>query len=214
MRPSNTLRQEIRPPCFSASCAPLSRYLSSALIKSAASAATVASAKPNIVVGGERAGGIDSSETLAPPGPTTTPAGADASDGSSPPAHKDETGEVGRRDKEGEGGEKKEEEGSGVALVVPPAAGVRRLLLTGNRLGDAGARALASALKKDRSLEVLDLSRCCFCCCCRCLRRHREGCACPFWKLHRTAPTFSVTNFLEVDPVLGYIHYCNRVSKG
>ena len=68
---------------------------------------------------------------------------------------------MGGREKEGEAGG----EGGGGALVAPPAAGVRRLLLTGNRLGDAGARALASALKKDRSLEVLDLSRCCFCFC-------------------------------------------------
>ncbi|CAN0451959.1 unnamed protein product, partial [Ectocarpus fasciculatus] len=41
------------------------------------------------------------------------------------------------------------------------ASGIRRLLLTGNdRLGDAGAKALASALKKDGSLQVLDLTRC------------------------------------------------------
>lgn len=51
--------------------------------------------------------------------------------------------------------------GNGVVpRVPPPASGVRRLLLAGNqRLGAAGARALASALKKDRSLQVLDLTR-------------------------------------------------------
>ncbi|CAN0203052.1 unnamed protein product, partial [Scytosiphon promiscuus] len=49
-----------------------------------------------------------------------------------------------------------------VSVSPPPiASGIRRLLLAGNhRLGDAGARALASALKKDRTLEVLDLTRC------------------------------------------------------
>lgn len=40
-----------------------------------------------------------------------------------------------------------------------PACGIRRLLLAGNRLGDGGAKALASALEKDRSVEVLDLTR-------------------------------------------------------
>lgn len=56
-------------------------------------------------------------------------------------------------DKAGEWGEGEQRK------TLPPAAGIRRLLLTGNSLGDAGAKALASALRKDRSLEVLDLTR-------------------------------------------------------
>ncbi|CAM9440554.1 unnamed protein product, partial [Choristocarpus tenellus] len=38
--------------------------------------------------------------------------------------------------------------------------GIRRLLLTGNHVGDAGARALASALRKNCQLEILDLTMC------------------------------------------------------
>ena len=128
----------------------LSRYLSSALIKSAASAT---SAKPDGRKGGGEGGGIDSSVTPAPPGPTT-PRALDAADDNASPAHIEVAGVVEGKEKEG---------GGDSALISPLAAGIRRLLLTGNRLGDAGARALASALKKDRSLEVLDLSR--YCCC-------------------------------------------------
>lgn len=50
--------------------------------------------------------------------------------------------------------------GEEVESAKPPATGIRRLLLTGNHLGEQGARALASAVRKDRSLEVLDLTRC------------------------------------------------------
>lgn len=60
---------------------------------------------------------------------------------------------MGEGSETGDGGEAKD------ARERPPAAGIRTLLLTGNNLGSAGARALASALAKDRSLEVLDLTR-------------------------------------------------------
>ncbi|CAM9682083.1 unnamed protein product [Ectocarpus sp. 4 AP-2014] len=68
----------------------------------------------------------------------------------------------------GRGGGREEEEaeeekkgGAEFGLPPPVPSGIRRLLLTGNdRLGDAGAKALASALKKDGSLQVLDLTRC------------------------------------------------------
>ena len=95
-----------------------------------------------------------------PPDPTTTSTSSGAAD-NAPPTPKEGSGG-------NEGQEKEEEEEGADALLAPPSAGVRRLLLTGNRLGDAGARALASSLKKDRSLEVLDLSRCC------CRRRRRD----------------------------------------
>lgn len=63
-----------------------------------------------------------------------------------------------REEEEEEDIEETDEGGS----LPTPSAGIRRLLLTGNRLGDAGARALASALKRDESVEVLDLTRCGF----------------------------------------------------
>lgn len=52
-----------------------------------------------------------------------------------------------------------EERGGEEPKILPPAAGIRKLLLTGNSLGEAGVRALALALRKDRCLEVLDLTR-------------------------------------------------------
>ncbi|CAM9750210.1 unnamed protein product, partial [Pylaiella littoralis] len=105
------------------------RYLSSALLKSAAAARTS-------VGGGGAGGGVG---------------GAFAKDQAEIEV---ESGEA-----EGTGGIVVPV--SDAVLSRPVASGIRRLLLTGNdRLGDAGARALASALKKDRSLELLDLTRC------------------------------------------------------
>ncbi|CAM9456603.1 unnamed protein product [Ectocarpus sp. 12 AP-2014] len=101
------------------------RYLSSALLKSAAAAKIAAN---------------DDANNPASEAPTTAGSG------------------TGREEEEAEG-EKKV--GAEVDLPPPVASGIRRLLLTGNdRLGDAGAKALASALKKDSSLQVLDLTRC------------------------------------------------------
>ncbi|CAN0148778.1 unnamed protein product, partial [Ectocarpus fasciculatus] len=63
--------------------------------------------------------------------------------------------------REEEEAEREKKGGAEFGLPPPVASGIRRLLLTGNdRLGDAGAKALASALKKDGSLQVLDLTRC------------------------------------------------------
>lgn len=113
------------PPDFSSRL----RYLSSALLKSAAAARTS-------VGGGGGGGGVG---------------GAFAKDQAEIEV---ESGEA-----EGTGGIVVPV--SDAVLCRPVASGIRRLLLTGNdRLGDAGARALASALKKDRSLELLDLTRC------------------------------------------------------
>lgn len=101
------------------------RYLSSALAKSAASAA--------ISEGLEMS---DKQGALPVPMPEQVPSDSAPMDG---------------RDS-GEGDIERE--------LSPLRAGIRRLLLTGNRVGDEGALALASALRKDRSLEFLDLTRC------------------------------------------------------
>lgn len=107
------------------------RYLASALIKS------TASANPASRTHDASDGHLGNPETVESARPNTV----SEKDEPTPPL------EAGR-------------EGGNAAAVPPPAAGIRRLLLTGNRLGEAGARALASALKKDLSLEVLDLTRC------------------------------------------------------
>eukprot|EP00752_Nemacystus_decipiens_P011212 g9963.t1 len=110
------------------------RYISSALVKSAAAATAAADA-------------------AAP---------ADPKDGGDKTSSPDSTGSGAESDAPAGGAKDAGDDGAGIVpSVPPPTSGVRRLLLAGNqRLGAAGARALASALKKDRSLQVLDLTRC------------------------------------------------------
>lgn len=112
------------------------RYISSALLKSAAAAKAAAAA----------AAAAATRDGDEPSSPHSTVGGAEREAPGGGESREKEEGEMG--------------DGGVLNVPPPPESGIRRLLLAGNqRLGAAGARALASALERDRSLQVLDLTR-------------------------------------------------------